>query len=383
MDTQHLGVLRLIRSALTGAGETLPEGFDLAGAYPLIGRHQVAPLIYEGARLSGLDTAAPVMRRLFHDYCVQTLRNERQMQAVEELRTAFDRAGIEYLFFKGVVLKARYPKPEMRVMGDADVLIRTAQYPAVDELLRAQGYELKGETPQEWQYVSRDLMIEPHKILVDPEDVRDFAVFGDSWALTAPDGEGRPCLPPEVELAHLVSHLAKHFRTGGVGLRQMIDLWILRGDTQAERSALEDLLGRLGLAEFYENVRRVLGVWFENRPEDDITRQITQFIFDSGSFGTERSHVQAISLRKTGGRGMRLHGICSRLFPPLSGLKDQYPVLKRQPMLLPLIWMYRLFHMALRRPGRAAAGLRRITMIRPKEIRQFAGFLQMVGLGEI
>ena len=245
MDAQYLGILRLIRSALTGKGEELPPQFDLAGAYPMIGRHQVAPLVYEGARLSGLDAAAPVMRQMFRDYCMQTLRSERQMRAVGELRAAFDSAGIEYLFFKGVVLKARYPAPEMRIMGDADVLIRTAQYPAVDGILRELGYELR-----EWQYVSHDLILEPHKLLVDPEDKGDLAVFGDGWALTEPDGEGRPCLSPRAEFAHLVSHLAKHFRTGGVGLRQMIDLWLLR---DAGESAGE-LLGRLGLTEFYENI---------------------------------------------------------------------------------------------------------------------------------
>ena len=148
MEQQYRGILQLIRSALTGEGGLLPAEFSLEQAVPLVRAHQVSALVYEGARLCGVGKDAGGMSLLFQDTCRQIMRSERQTRAVEQLRAGLDRAGAEYLFFKGVVLKGRYPKPEMRAMGDADFLIHEAQYQAVDAVLREQGYELKKTTKQ-------------------------------------------------------------------------------------------------------------------------------------------------------------------------------------------------------------------------------------------
>lgn len=37
---------------------------------------------------------------------------------------AFDAGGIDYMPLKGSILKDLYPRHEMRMMGDADILIR-------------------------------------------------------------------------------------------------------------------------------------------------------------------------------------------------------------------------------------------------------------------
>ena len=382
MDSLYRGILQLVYAALTGEGAQLPPDFDWERAYPFVTAHQIAPLVYEGARLCGVDTQTDVMRGLFRDYCQEIVKSERQTRAVDELRAAFDEAGIEHLFFKGVVLKERYPKPELRPMGDADVLIREAQYPAVDDILCRLGYELKAQTAQEWHYASPGLIVEPHRMLVDPEDARDASVFGTGWELTAPDGAGRPTLPPEVETAHLVSHLAKHFRVGGAGLRQMIDLWVCRRAHAApDERKLAGLLDRLGLAEFYANVLRALSCWFEGGAEDEVTELLTRFVFSSGSFGTERSQVLAVTLRRTGGRGVKTYGVFSRLFPARSALIDDYPWLARRPLLLPFAWARRLFRLIFFHRRRIRSGLRRMSMVNAEDVRGYAELLDRIGLG--
>ena len=224
-------------------------------------------------------------------------------------------------------------------------------------------------------------MVEPHRAIVDPEDQRDLSVFGTGWDLVIRDEGGRPALPPEAEIAHLISHLAKHFRHGGVGLRHMTDLWVCRrAGVRPDPAALDELLARLGLTEFASAIDRTIRAWFEDGPEDEVTGLITRFVFESGSFGSEESNMQAFSMRKTGGQGVRVHSVLTRLFPARALLLEDYPILRRAPVLLPAVWILRLIRLTLFHRGQIASGLRHIRQTRPDEVRRYAALLRRMGL---
>ncbi|MBO5728194.1 MAG: nucleotidyltransferase family protein, partial [Oscillospiraceae bacterium] len=226
MEQQHIGILRLIKSALIGQPQPLPEGFSLEQAYPLVREHQLQPMIYEGAVVCGFSRQLPVMKQLFQEYCRALMRSEGQMKAVDELCAAFEQGGVDYLFFKGSVLKRLYPKPELRPMGDADVLIRTQQQPQADEILQRLGYEWKVENEQEALWYSPALALEPHRSLVSAKDRDFYSYFGDGWQLVERDKDGKARLSPEDEFAFVFVHMAKHYRGGGIGVRQLVDLWV-------------------------------------------------------------------------------------------------------------------------------------------------------------
>ncbi|MBR4077439.1 MAG: nucleotidyltransferase family protein, partial [Oscillospiraceae bacterium] len=128
MNTIQRGIITLLKSAVTEQPLPLPEGFDLAEAYAVAKRHHMSTLLYDGAIRCGIDRGLPVMQKLFQNYVRLMVISERQMAQVEKIATAFQEAGIDYMPLKGTLMKGRYPKPELRVMGDADILIRLEQY---------------------------------------------------------------------------------------------------------------------------------------------------------------------------------------------------------------------------------------------------------------
>ena len=69
MDITQMGILALIKSAVTQTPQSLPEGFELEAAYPQICRHQIPTLAFEGALLCGISKENPAMRKLFQSYC--------------------------------------------------------------------------------------------------------------------------------------------------------------------------------------------------------------------------------------------------------------------------------------------------------------------------
>ena len=66
-----------------------------------------------------------------------------------EYRAAFEKNGIAHMPLKGILMKQLYPRPDMRIMGDADILIRVEQYEKIKPLLEELGFAEKLESDHE------------------------------------------------------------------------------------------------------------------------------------------------------------------------------------------------------------------------------------------
>ena len=140
MEGIHTGILALLKAAITQQPQQLPQDFSLMQAMPLIQKHSLHSLACEGAMLCGVSMTDPAIPALMDGYGKNLLISEEQMLAISQIFDAFDRQGIDYLPLKGCAMKALYPKPELRVMGDADILIRLEQYDAIVPIMEALGF---------------------------------------------------------------------------------------------------------------------------------------------------------------------------------------------------------------------------------------------------
>ncbi len=349
MNTTQQGIVTLLRSAITGEALPLPGDFDMEQAYPLIRSHHMPTLAYEGASLCGVPLKSPAMTRLFREYGKTLLIHERQMGEVQKLFAAFDENAIDYMPLKGSKMKALYPKPELRIMGDADILIRMEQYDRIIPIMTGLGFLEKNETDHELVWEKDTLFLELHKRLIPSYNADFYAYFGEGWQL-AKSGKGtRYAMTPEDEMVYLFTHFAKHYRDGGIGCRHVVDLWVfLRAHPELDQAYVAGKLGLIGLAAFYENICRMLEVWFAGAQSDDKLDFITEFIFASGSWGAVGSRALSQAVRDSryalpGFRGKLLY-IWQIMFPGVDMLKSKYTILKKAPWLLPLVWLVRPFY---------------------------------------
>lgn len=349
MEIMHRGIVALLHSAATAAPRPLPQGFDLEAAYPLICQHQIGALAYSGAALCGLPRNTPVMQKLFLDYCRALQRSEMQMRLVKKLFAAFDAAGVDYLPLKGVTMKALYPQPELRYMGDADILIRKEQYDRIRPIMAGLGYTEKQETDHELQWTQPGLYVELHKWLI-PSYNKDLHVyFEDCWRF-AQKGQGSSYrMPPEDEWVYLFAHFAKHFRDGGIGCRYVLDLWMfLKAHPELDEALVEKKMAQVGLEAFHGHIRRLIRCWFDGQELEDISRVITEYIFASGSWGAGHSRVLSRAVRDLGSKKLPIGGkllyTWQTLFPEAKVLEEKYTVLKKAPWMLPAVWVARPFY---------------------------------------
>ena len=161
------------------------------------------------------------------------------------------------------------------------------------------GYRESEESDHELNWESDALYMELHKRLVPTYDEDYYAYFGDGWDRARKKDGCCYEMSTEDEYIFLFTHFAKHFRDGGIGCRHVVDLWVyLRSHPALDEGYVRGELEKLRLVDFYDNILALLGLWFADGPGDEKAELITEFIFDSGSWGGAESKLLLVLCAK-------------------------------------------------------------------------------------
>lgn len=384
MKVVYKGILALIRSAITKEKVPMPAGFSLEEACAVIKAQQVENLVYCGAMLYDEWKETPVMRELFQRNCFFLHQDIRQRQALERMFAAFEENGIDYMPVKGCNLKQLYPQPAMRIMCDADVLIRMEQYEKIKKLLLELGYTEGIVSGHELHWHNAALHLELHKWLIHPDHQELFRYLTDYWNYAHVQSGHCYALTPEDEWIYTFIHYAKHYRMGGIGIRQVVDLWLYQKKYRLDMDYIREELKKIQLLEFFENTQRMIEMWFSDGPEDPRTEFMTEYIFSDGSWATEESFdVAYAGLRASSagsvkvGRRMQL---LNAIFPDLETMQNRYTALKRMPWLLPVFWGVRWADALLFRRENIHRTKKRLQNATDKKVEEFTNALRYVGL---
>lgn len=349
MNATHQGIITLLKSAITGQSYALPQDFDLARASAMVRAHHMSTLIYAGALNCGISAEHAEMKKLFQYYCQAQLISERQMRELDRLYDAFEKNGLDYMPMKGSILKALYPRPEMRLMGDADILIRQEQYDRIVPIVEQLGFKGGDACGHHYVWEKKTLSLELHHMMVPVEYRIMHAYYGTGWKDAHPAGGRRYAMSAEDTFIFLLSHFAKHFRGGGIGCRHVVDLWVyLRANPSLDEKRLLKRLDELHLQRFYHNIRKLIQVWFEDAAPDETTECLTEYIMRNGSWGNATGILLSAVVReqqnpRSSMLGARLSLASKWIYPGAHTMRLEYPILKTRPALLPLYACMRFF----------------------------------------
>lgn len=387
VDVQK-GIIALVRSALKAEPAALPEGFDWDEALQIAGNHHIAPMIFYGVFNSGIKIPEDIHAALRKWAYSAAVVDENQKHESHMLFEAFSQNNVEFMPLKGSVLKRLYPKTDMRVMSDVDVLVKAEQYDKICAIMKNLGYSGVAESDYEFKWSKPPQMaVEIHKRLVSPKNADLYKYFADGWALAKSAGKNG-ChyeMSAEHHFIYLFAHFSKHYRNGGVGIKHFIDFWVfINKNPELNLDYIKTQLEKLGLGAFFKNILRVINVWFEGAAADELAEFITARLFAAGAYGTHENRVVALAARaqKSARRSAKTRGkrVLGALFLPYALMCERYPVLKKAPVLLPIFWALRILEAVIFNRKSIRKQYEDICVLTDEKIEKYNSDLAYVGL---
>lgn len=315
------------------------------------------------------------MQQAYHSAIYMSVAQESSMA---EMQQEFNQAGIPLVFFKGAHLKALYPVPELRTMGDLDCLIRLEDRTRAHTLMCALGYQCEIDSEPVWLYRRDSVVIEMHTQLAasDIGNGVDYASFFSDAMEHVVWEDGQPCLEREYHVCYLIYHIAKHLCSTGAGVRMIADIAaVLHG--YSDEMDWERLRCLLEASQLYETALAVYGLchrWFGTETpvpysgSEQVLEDLESYIVSGGTFGFETHDVGDVYRRNTFRRetgrqvsGYRLRLIKDYFFPPRAYLVKYFPLSERYKWMWLAAWLCRCWTGLFHRKGHSIATMRSMT----------------------
>lgn len=378
----------------------LTEELDWARLWHLARQQKVLPMTADTLcpplRAAGADSAMlrTVRREAVGDMTAQI----RRFSAFARLYEALAEAGCTPLLVKGAVCRGLYPKPDLRVSADEDLLVRPEELPRVRTAAEALGWKIHGaEDTQVTACLDMETgaYVELHRTLFPAGD-RSYGWMNDFFAGAFEDkvrvrleGKDYWTLSPQMHLLYLILHACKHFLHSGVGIRQVCDicLFVCAWGETLDWAALAAQLRRARAEVFAANLldigRRFLGFdryppqaerWLADCASKLDCDALLEDLLAAGIYGgssEERLHSSLITLNAVadGSDGHGIRRVVRTVFPARRALEGKYSYLRERPWLLPAAWAQRLVTYRAQKSGASAResleiGARRVQLLK-------------------
>jgi hypothetical protein len=348
------------------------ETVDWKAVYEEAKLHDVHPLLFSAVnRLKGVQEPNSTLMSEWQKSALLAGANQIQhIYQVSKVLDILNKAGIPVIILKGLVLRNLYPEPELRTMGDADILVHEKDIESTKAILQKMGYHAGDYSAKHIHFSHKNYpIVEVHWTLVDSNKFKkaawfDKTVWDNSVPYTIFDIQTL-VLSKENELLHACLHLAGHLMSGGFGLRQLCDLVLLIEDKKRPINwcSFTAKVKACGLESFFYALLQVCKELLSletpealhcRAPEE--TTYIEDLIYDildGGVFGktsTNRSSSNLL-LHYTRGekRSSTLKVYLSLLFPAPQKLANKYAYARKYPMLTPAAWLHRLIYIIFRK----------------------------------
>ena len=340
-------------------------------------------MICGGAANSGVEIPSEIEEKMNRVALDCLMYDQCQKYVFSEIKSLFDKNGIDYMPVKGLIIKKLYPSSDMRSMGDGDILIRLEQHDKIKELMKDIGCTFKCESAHELVYNKNGVCIELHKLLIPPYNKDYHEYYGDGWKRAVCKQGTAYALSDEDHYIYMFTHFAKHYRDGGVGVIHIADFWVFERSKSLNFDYIRGELQKLQLLDFFDNIRATVDVWFNGKEATEISDFITSRIFKNGVWGNSESKAAASAVKTakaSSEKGIAFKRTVRVLFPRVDEMKFKYPILKKAPILLPVCWGHRFFKTVLFKRDRIDSRIKEIKHSNKDSVIAYQNELRYVGL---
>lgn len=332
-------------------------------------QHKLMPMVLNAVHRSAGIQTIPGYSMMKKNAKMQIMtQSAKTVEFLELYKNLCDR-GITPLVNKGILCRELYPDGNLRQSSDEDLFVQEDAFSECCDALRELGYRPDTEPDDAtyelgWKKQDGLLYIELHRSLFS---LKSSAVsglqtfFNDAFekAETYPIAGNEVCsLCPHDHLLYLILHAFKHFIHSGFGIRQICDigLWAKtyhdRIDWSTLRKQCEAVSAQKFAAAIFQIAEDELGIEI-SLPDEWADRSINgmPLLKDAlcagiyGSAEKSRLHSASVTFNAVAAENENKNSsLLQTIFPSVSSLENDYPILKKRPWMQPWIWCVRLWN---------------------------------------
>ena len=270
------------------------------------------------------------------------MRYETIQYEQKQIYKVFEKEKIIFVPLKGSVIRNYYKDPWMRTSCDIDILVPQHELERAKEaLVSSLGYAVGRYRYHDVSlYSPSGILLELHfKILENEKNIDKN--LEKVWGYVHPLKEGsyQYVMTPEYLIFHSFAHMVYHFINGGIGVRYVVDAWLLDNRLEHDEEVLNKLCKECGIDYFAKCIKKLSKVWFENEQHNRLTKQLQAYIITGGVLGNSETKVMA---RKTKTKG-QVRYLVQRIFIPYKDFCASFPKLEKYPFLYPYYTVKRWF----------------------------------------
>ena len=324
-------LISVLRSAFNLTYDSIVLGVeDVSWLEALAYKQKITPVITTGLKNMGLSYL--LSDGLIKEDAKSVYDFTQRMVSLKDISNAFESASIQFIPLKGSVLRDLYPKPEMRTSSDIDVLIHVDDLDKAIQVLESNtGFRYYKKERHDAHFVNKYVHLELHFSLEYSVE-RINVVLQNPWDHIICSKDSYQCsFTPEYNLLYIVLHAAAHFiQNGGIGIRPILDIYVLKTNTLFDENKVESLCDNAGLLGFYKACSKLIDVWFYGDKHDELSQSFEDLVLSGGVFGSK--HLKIVSNKRSDSGKKYISG---RIFKSSEELKNYYPKCRKYPILVP------------------------------------------------
>ncbi|WP_408071384.1 nucleotidyltransferase family protein [Butyrivibrio sp. JL13D10] len=293
----------------------------------------------------------------------------KKYQIIRTINSEAEKRGLNFVFFKGIVLADLYPQYAERFSSDSDILVSDDQKTEAETLLKECGYsKYKEGSKEEVQVYANSTYghtVELHTRLWEDYTGPRIEVLK-TMNLSSPetDIKIKACgidintLGHEKHLVYQMFHIIKHFSLDGIGIRYLIDitLFVNKYFDEIDFTLFWKHMDMLGYTKFVEAFFRICIVElkmtdkvFDNHQVkwDSSVENLKLDLLKIGNIHDKEAGWQIMGAMEayfTGEAKASDSSFKNKLrmaFPSVKALPKVYGYAKKCPILLPVAWIHR------------------------------------------
>ena len=337
MEKEAKILLKIIKNFLSETETTIEKEIDEEKLYQLAKAHSVSNFLQKWAQKDCQSQA--IKEEINQDYTSQIVKDTNQNIEIEKLLYRLEQNNIKTLVVKGVIMKNIYPQNYMRQMCDIDILVEDNDFKKVTKMIREMGFHKLYNHEKHLVLTKPPFMIiELHRKLILQKDVVGYEYFKDIWPLCMPYNNNKNIYQLDRTHAYVfcILHLLTHFKFTGIKIKDILDVYLYEETYKQDldHEKLNQIFQDLDITDFAKNIKEISYKWFGEQALDEFD-EVEKFILK----GISSKNRVNYSIGKNEGKIKFLKEL---LFPNKEIMQEKYPILKKNPLLLPIMWITRI-----------------------------------------